>query len=205
MASFNGKIYLTTNNITGKIYIGQTTVKSIRYFGSGSIFKKEVKKYGKCNFSRIILRDKIESGIELNFWEDFYISLFDACNKEFGYNVKKKGSNRGYKHSKEAIAKIAERSRKEDNKIRIREIQKIALKYITGVPRTKETKIRIIKAKYGTLKQINIYNKDGSLFNTCDFTSEAVILTGVKISSIKNNLCGLSKSAGDYVFKHKLI
>ena len=47
MASFTGIIYLTINQINGKVYIGQTSIDSKSYIGSGKAFLKAVKKYGK--------------------------------------------------------------------------------------------------------------------------------------------------------------
>jgi len=59
MASFQGTIYLTVNQINGKIYIGQTSINKNGYIGSGKLLKKAIKKYGKYNFIRTILRNNI--------------------------------------------------------------------------------------------------------------------------------------------------
>lgn len=205
MASFIGKIYLTTNNINGKIYVGQTTGNSAVYLGSGVALNKAFVKYGKENFSRIILRDNISNGKELDFWEDFYVNLLDSQNKKFGYNCRPGGKNGGWKHTQKALNKISKRSQKDDNKIRIREIQKISRVKALGIPRTKEIKLRCMETKFGRYRQIEIYSKDGSLFDVCDFSPEAEKLTGVKRAAISNNLCGLSKFAGDFIFKYKNI
>ena len=53
-------------------------------------------------------------------------------------------------------------------------------------------------------KEIEIYKKDGDILNVCNFSTEAAIITGVKPSAIRNNLAGLSKSAGGYIFKYKI-
>ena len=46
-------IYLTTNLINGKIYIGLlTNLKKKNYLGSGKILKKAINAYGKENFKR---------------------------------------------------------------------------------------------------------------------------------------------------------
>jgi len=43
-----GKIYITTNTINGKQYIGQTIkINSKAYKGSGTLIKKDFLKYGK--------------------------------------------------------------------------------------------------------------------------------------------------------------
>lgn len=50
-------VYKTTNNITGKIYIGAHSSKTINdsYLGSGKNLKDSIKNYGKENFTRTIL------------------------------------------------------------------------------------------------------------------------------------------------------
>lgn len=61
MASFTGIIYLTVNQINGKVYVGQTSINKNGYIGSGKLLKRAIKKYGKDNFARTILRSDINS------------------------------------------------------------------------------------------------------------------------------------------------
>jgi group I intron endonuclease len=205
MASFQGTIYLTTNQINGKIYIGQTYINKKGYIGSGKFLKKAIKKYGKNNFTRTILRNNVDSLQELNFWEDFYIKLFDSRNLEIGYNIVPGGSKGGFNHTPETIEKIRIRSNQQDNKLRIREIQQLAAKARIGKHHSTEVKLQIVKSKFGSLKEIEIYKKDGEIIHICNLSKEASDLTGVKPSAIRNNLAGLSKSAGGYIFKYKEI
>jgi hypothetical protein len=95
----NGEIYKTTNNINGKIYIGYHTKKDSKYLGSGKHFRNAIKKYGKNNFTRIIIdyADNIE---DLRIKEIFWIDFYDARNPEIGYNISKGGDgfNPGENH-----------------------------------------------------------------------------------------------------------
>lgn len=52
-------VYITTNIINGKQYIGSHATNNINdgYIGSGRIFLKAVNKYGKQNFQREILEE----------------------------------------------------------------------------------------------------------------------------------------------------
>jgi len=51
-------LYKTTNKINGRYYIGihGTNDMDDGYLGSGVFLEKAIKKYGKDNFSRIILK-----------------------------------------------------------------------------------------------------------------------------------------------------
>jgi group I intron endonuclease len=125
------------------------------------------------------------------------------CNKK----IKKENelprlSRKGWKHKPESIQKIKERSLKEDNRKRIREIQKISTLNRIGTHKSEEEKLKSMNSKFGKSRKIIIYNKEEVLINSCNFSPEAARITGVKRSNISNNLCGLSKSAGDYIFKY---
>jgi group I intron endonuclease len=110
----------------------------------------------------------------------------------------------GWKHSPEAIEKIRARSSQPDNVERMRKMAKESVaKYIVGHVCTEESKIKMMQTKFKKHRPIEIYNKEGELLHTCNFSTEASKLTGVKRSSISNNLIGLSKSAGNLVFKYK--
>ena len=87
-----GFIYITTNLINGKMYVGQRRFiyKNGKgwenYLGSGTYFKRAVKKYGKENFHRIII-DIAFNQNELNYLENFYTRIFDSVNNDQWYNL----------------------------------------------------------------------------------------------------------------------
>lgn len=87
------QIYLTKNLVNGKMYIGQDTKDNLEYLGSGVAIRHAIKKYGKQNFSKTILVDKIDNIVLLNYWESFYISLFNAQENEAFYNIAAGGFN----------------------------------------------------------------------------------------------------------------
>lgn len=203
MANFTGAIYCTTDKTNGKVYIGQTNNSNPSYLGGGVLLKIVMKKYGRHNFNKVILISNIESIEELNYLEKFYISLYNSTDKEIGYNIRTGGENKAFKHTPEAIEKIRERSNKNDNKIRIRRIQKISVKARIGLHHSNEVKIKMMNTKFGVMRQIEIYDIKGDLLHTCNFSPEASKFTGVKRAGIANNLCGLAKSAGGYIFTYK--
>ena len=92
-----GVIYLRTNLINGKQYVGQTKdFKSREYdwlnlnkIYAGALIERARKKYGTDNFKVEILKecDTLE---ELNKWEKYYISELNTI-KPHGYNMTEGG------------------------------------------------------------------------------------------------------------------
>jgi group I intron endonuclease len=79
-------IYLSINTINNKKYIGKHYgLLNDDYFGSGSTIKRAINKYGKENFTRIILEECTEE--ELDQKEIYWINLFDAVNNKDFYNI----------------------------------------------------------------------------------------------------------------------
>lgn len=95
-----GYIYITTNKVNGKKYIGQH--KSLdgsldeNYLGSGNNIRKAVKKYGKQNFECKIL-ETVDSLDEANEKEKFYIQQYNAVNDDMFYNIAAGGNSLGHK------------------------------------------------------------------------------------------------------------
>lgn len=89
-----GYIYETTCIPTGKKYIGMHKWNKdsidVNYLGSGLLLTKVINKYGKENFSSIIL-EKCETLDELNDAEIKWISKFDAVNSDNYYNIARGG------------------------------------------------------------------------------------------------------------------
>lgn len=81
-------IYVTTNLINGKKYIGQHTTEDLNdgYLGSGKLLKRAIKKYGKESFEKVII-DFAEDKHSLDFLEQKYINKFNALTDEEYYNL----------------------------------------------------------------------------------------------------------------------
>ena len=141
-----GIIYITTNKINNKRYIGKHKgFKKDNYLGSGTLLKKAIKKYSKENFKRETLC-YCYSDEELNEKEKFFIKMFNAIKRKDFYNIheggeggkttlgwnesqKKSFSKKmssltsgekngmyGKKHSKEAIERLKHKAKNRSNK-----------------------------------------------------------------------------------------
>ncbi|MCK9446124.1 GIY-YIG nuclease family protein [bacterium] len=79
-------VYKTTNNINGKIYVGQDLHNNPKYLGSGKIFKQSLKKYGIENFTKEIL-EYCKTKEELNEKEIYWIEELKSRERHIGYNI----------------------------------------------------------------------------------------------------------------------
>jgi len=152
-----GFIYKTTNNINNKIYIGQfhyTTEEKPNYLGSGKELQRDIKKYGKENFTRIILEQNIISFKELEKseikWTNFYNPQLDP---EIGYNRKMGNgtqlSQRLLKKMSEIQKKIPKKPHSQKTKNKLSMINSGMGNGFYGKYHTKETKEKLSKLKKG--------------------------------------------------------
>lgn len=112
-------IYMATNKINSKEYIGQT-VNSLNYRKSQHIsdalnkrnnmyFGRSLKKYGPENFDWEILHNNITNTNDLNKLEIYYIKLYGTYTN--GYNLTFGGNGfSGFKHSVESRLRRSETS-----------------------------------------------------------------------------------------------
>lgn len=107
MASY---VYIITNKINNKCYIGKTKNKNTRWSQHKSLAKSKrinnyfynsLRKYGVENFSFEIVKS-CDTEEESYDYERLLIKLFDTRNKEYGYNNAEGGrGSKGYKVKEE--------------------------------------------------------------------------------------------------------
>ncbi len=129
-------IYLTTNLINGKKYIGKDRNNISSYLGGGVDIKKAIKKYGRSNFKKEILEtcSNIE---ELNVKEIEYLEKYNVLDNPIFYNKTNKSygsiyGRKGLPHTKKTKEKISEANK--NNKYRL------------GTNQSNEAKFKISKA-----------------------------------------------------------
>ena len=113
-------IYKATNNINGKVYIGQTIrtlqLRKKEHFRDAKkcnhSFANALNKYGEENFYWMVLNECDDINL-LNRLEDYYISCYDSMNREKGYNLTSGGLN--FIRSEETRKKFSEANTGEKN------------------------------------------------------------------------------------------
>lgn len=112
-------VYLTTNLVNGKKYVGSHFSSDDDYLGSGVLISKAIKKYGKSNFKKIILWEGPEDLRYIK--EEEFCVLYDVKNNNEYYNLTNKGTGlpKGFKFSEEIKQKY-----KQERKDRLENFRK---------------------------------------------------------------------------------
>ena len=112
-----GFIYITTNHINGKQYIGQkkydNSNKWKKYLGSGIALKRAIEKYGESNFSKEIIEECQTKEI-LDDREKYWINYYNAVDSDDFYNIASggDGGNTIVGYSEEQMEQYKEYKRK---------------------------------------------------------------------------------------------
>jgi len=92
--NYNYYVYIVTNNVNGKKYIGKRrctcAISEDKYMGSGLILKKAMKKHGKENFTKEII-EVCATEDEAYDREIYWISYYNAAYSEEFYNISEGG------------------------------------------------------------------------------------------------------------------
>ena len=121
-----GFVYITTNLINGKRYVGQRKISDRRYdyynkyLGSGKVLRNAIKLYGEENFEKTIISFAY-SQEELDRLETELILFFDAANDDNYYNISLGQTHNGWglktdEEKKEIMARsVASRKKWREN------------------------------------------------------------------------------------------
>jgi predicted GIY-YIG superfamily endonuclease len=190
-----GIIYKITNNINGKIYIGQTvmTLHSRLMCHARSqycvLLKRAIDKYGILAFSIEEIDFALDKG-ELNKKEIFWINKLMSNNSNVGYNI------RG---NSESIYGVSLETRKKLS---------IIAKSQNRIPSVNPTKNPSdeLRRKLAKIKGANpfwAYRLDGTFVKQFYSSGQAGLELGVSATHIRKILRGTGKSLGGFFFGHE--
>ncbi|QDB70506.1 putative homing endonuclease [Enterococcus phage Entf1] len=197
-------IYLITNNINGKQYVGQTTRTIEKRFSehcrkTNYAIGKAIAKYGKENFTVEELHhtDDFEKLQELEITEIESRNTFTPN----GYNVVEGGCGTvGYKHTEETRAKMSKNKKARYNG---------ESNPFYGKKHSEESKAKMSSAKKGiwihkgrevNYHTVKVINKTTG--ETYDSIKEAAEASGVLATHITRVCKGRRKSAGGYEWSY---
>lgn len=199
-------IYIITNDIDARIYIGSATSFKQRY----ATHRNKIMLNENCNPKLRNFANKY--GIEhLTFSavhacckedllkvEQMYLDVFQPFDDN-GFNiVRKAGSPIGYKHTQEAKDKMKGRTGLKWDEEHLKYFSEIK----KGVKRAESTKTKLREYYADITKPVMVYNENGFI---AEYPSamETAIQMGLTKNVIKNCLRNSSKTTRGYVFIYK--
>ena len=84
------EIYIITNKVNNKRYIGKNATADPNYYGSGKLICKAIEKYGIENFVKEVI-ETVDTIEKLNERERYWISYYNAVESYMFYNLKDGG------------------------------------------------------------------------------------------------------------------
>lgn len=202
-----GYVYLTTNTINGRMYIGKHKSETYdsAYYGSGKILLQAIKKYGLENFNNEILYEA-NNEKELNEWEKYFINLYLQQYGKRMYNIAFGGdggdtySHRTNEEKEEFIKRMTtiNKNRCSSRDFKYKMSKRLREKYSNPDERDKQSeKIRVSwsdeKLKREQSERLKDYyknhKKDNSYLNIpCVFELNGIVKEFENIKSLKHFL-----------------
>lgn len=135
----NGVIYIVTNIINDRQYVGQSIVSGNKV-GHGKLLTRAYEKYGKENFSYDLLSSDIQEKSLLNYLERFWICTMGSRIPN-GYNIEHGGSDKD---------KVSQETREKQRQNNLgKKLSEETKKKIRSHRHTEEQKMKIQKSRLG--------------------------------------------------------
>lgn len=195
------KVYIHTNLINKKKYIGITSKKpehrwlNGRGYKENPHFRDSIKKYGWDAFKHEVVFDNLTraEAVEL---EKILIATFRTQDTRYGYNMTAGGDGTlGYYPSAETRAKLSEARRKENLS------EETLRRRSEGLRGRKFSDEHKKKIGDGNSKEINMITKDGEYIRSFRGARDAELELGISHSHISQCCTGKRKTAGGYMWE----
>lgn len=180
-------VYQTVNKINGKSYIGVDSNNNPKYMGSGVLIKSAIKKHGKSNFEKKIIRefDNVDSAFK---YERDLIKKVNAVESDEYYNLAEGGhggytgpGNTNFKHTEETKQKIREshlgKKFTKEHKKKIGDIHR-------GKVVSDETKLKMSKSKTGKTHSLEAKLKMSKSRREQMRNARNVVINGITYNSV---------------------
>lgn len=206
-----GEIYIAENKMNGMVYVGKTTktmaerkkdhkTKALRKINNLR-FHNAIRSYGSENFEWRVLT--VCDNSILDEQEIYYIKLYKANNKKFGYNMTEGGDNDpmcnlGRKFSKEHRANI---SKAAANRVITDEARRNMSK-AQKERYQKDDSLRRILLGIRVTTKIDQYDLNGYLIKTWPSMIEASEAVGVDSSNISKACSGKAKTSAGFIWRY---
>lgn len=194
------KVYVHTNLLNGKKYVGITSQKpeyrwcNGKGYGHSKHFQSAINKYGWDAFEHEVLYDYL-SEAEAKAKEQELISLWKTQDREYGYNTTAGGEGAtGFVPSEELRKRWSEMrkgtKRSEETKRKMAE---------AGRRTYEKSRIPLAEAKY---RPVNMYDLDGVFLQRFNSLIEAKDAIGYKGTHIGDVCRGKRKSCAGYLWQY---
>jgi group I intron endonuclease len=208
-----GYIYLITNTVNGKRYVGQTIRKNIETrwkahrkcdsYSCGSYLLRAYKKYGIEKFKFQIICICFDE--DCNRFEEEYINKFNTLSPN-GYNLDTGGKNS--KHHPDTIKLLSELNKGDKNP----QFGRVWTQEEVNTIWTPEFKAERVKQTTGNKnpnfgkksvhrKTVEMYTLENKLMERFESIHEASIKTKINERSISGTCNGSQKTAGGFIWK----
>tara|TARA_R110002153_G_scaffold264809_1_gene426932 strand:- start:25 stop:672 length:648 start_codon:yes stop_codon:yes gene_type:complete len=199
-----GYIYNTRNNINGKEYIGSSKMDSNNnwsYYGSGTLIKNAIKKYGKLNFTKTILW---EGEGDPRLVEGQILESLNAASNPQYYNMTNDAVGNSHHNSKIRLSiseKLTGRKLKDSTKTLISK-NKTGIRFKDGYNMVVTTKPGTSKAHKGRISPnenkgnpIELYdNKTKQYISSYPNASRLAEELGITNETIRQCLKGITRT-----------